>query len=67
MKKIEIKKMEIVEAPKGEYDDIIAFQIVEFSINFFGHKETFKLDTKITKEGQFVIDGNGWIPNNYKI
>ena len=37
MKNIEIKKLEKVEAPKGEYKNIIAFQLVEFSINFFGN------------------------------
>lgn len=67
MKKIEMKKFDRVEAPVGEYKDIIAFQMIEFSINFFGHEETFILDTKITKEGQFVIDGNGWIKEGYEI
>lgn len=67
MKKIEIKKLEKVIPPAGEYENIIAFQMVEFKINFFGHEETFELDTKITNEGQFVINGNGWIADNYKI
>ena len=67
MKKIDIKKLQRVEAPIGEYENIIAFQLVEFSINFFGHEETFILDTKITKEGQFVIDGNGWIKDGYQV
>ena len=67
MKKIGMKKFDRVEAPVGEYENIIAFQMIEFSINFFGHEETFILDTKITKKGQFVIDGNGWIKEGYEI
>ena len=68
MKKIQIKKLERVEAPKGEYKNIIAFQLVEFSINFFGHIENFILDTKIMNNGkQIVIDGNGFIPSGYQI
>ena len=67
MKEINVKKLQRVEAPIGEYENIIAFQLVEFSINFFGHEETFTLDTKITNEGQFVIDGNGWIKDGYQV
>lgn len=68
MKEIKIKKLERVEAPKKEYKSIIAFQLVEFSINFFGHIESFILDTKIMKNGkQIVIDGNGFIPSGYQI
>lgn len=68
MKKIEIKKLNRVEAPAGEYDDIVAFQMIKFSIDFFGNEEEFMLDSKILKDGrQLVIDGNGWIPDNYEI
>ena len=68
MKEIKIKKLEKVEAPKNEYKNIIAFQLVEFTINFFGHIETFILDTKIMKNGkQLVIDGNGFIPSGHQI
>ena len=68
MKEIKIKKMERVEAPVNEYKNIIAFQLVEFTINFFGHIETFILDTKIMKNGkQIVIDGNGFIPSGHQI
>lgn len=68
MKNTMIKKLERVEAPKGEYKNIIAFQMVEFTINFFGNIESFILDTKIMKDGkQLVIDGNGFIPSGYQI
>jgi hypothetical protein len=68
MKKIEMKKLDRVEAPKGEYKNIVAFQMVEFVINFYGNIETFLLDTKILKNGkQLVIDGNGFIPSGYEI
>ena len=68
MKNIQIKKLEKVEAPKCEYKNILAFQLVEFSINFYGHIENFILDTKIMKNGkQLVIDGNGFIPSGYQI
>ena len=49
MKKIEMNKLNRVEAPKGEYKDIVAFQMVEFVINFYGNIESFLLDTKILK------------------
>ena len=68
MKNLELKRLERVEAPKGEYKNIIAFQMIEFTINFFGNVESFILDTKIMKNGkQLVIDGNGFIPSGYQI
>lgn len=68
MKQIKIQKLNRIEAPSGEYADIVAFQLVNFSINFFGHEDEFTLDTKITSAGrQLVIDGNGWIPDGYEI
>lgn len=68
MKKVDIEKLTRVEAPEGEYKDIVAFQMVKFTIDFWGNKETFVLDTKILKNGeQRVISGNGWIEDNYKI
>ena len=57
-----------IDAPAGEHPDIVAFQMIDFSINFFGHKETFVLDTKILADGtQQVIDGNGFIPSGYVV
>lgn len=71
MKTVKTTKMNIVKAPQDEYYikmKIVAFQIVKFEINFFGHEEMFTLDTKILENGkQYVIDGNGWIPDNYEI
>ena len=60
--------MKRVEAPFGEYEDIVAFQMCEFVINFFGNIQRQMLDTKIMKDGsQVVIDGNGFIPSGYKL
>ena len=68
MKNIEIKKMKRVEAPAGEYEDIVAFQMVEFTVDFYGNKQVDLLDTKIMADGsQFVIAGNGWIPDGYEV
>lgn len=68
MKKLNINRLEKVEAPLGEYENISHFQMVEFKINFFGQEDIFVLDTKIDKEGrQFVIDGNGWISDGFEI
>jgi hypothetical protein len=68
MKQISVKKLTKVEPPKGEYDNIVAFQLVEFTINFFGHIESFILDTKILNDGrQLVIDGNGFIGQDYQV
>jgi hypothetical protein len=60
MKNLQIKKLKKVKAPKG--DENLFYQLVEFTINFYGNKMTSILDTKITKEGkQIVIGGNGFI------
>lgn len=69
MKTIEIKKHQMVNIPREyQFDNIVAVQLVEFKINFFGHIETFILDTRIDKSGkQTVIDGNGWIESGYQI
>jgi len=68
MNKVTTKKLKLVEVPKNEQDDAVAFQLVEFSINYFGSKDTFILDTKILKDGtQVVIDGNGWIKDGYLV
>ena len=65
MEKIKIKRLDKVDAEGGR--NIIAFQIVEFTISDpFNQK--FTLDTKIMKDGsQLVIDGNGWIKSGYDI
>lgn len=68
MKKIEITKLKRVEAPAGEYENITAFQMIEYVIDFFGNIISGTLDTKITNDGrQVVIDGDGYIPAGYEI
>lgn len=68
MKSIEIKKFPRIEAPAGEYDDITAFQLIEYAADFFGKKITGCLDTKIMKDGrQLVISGDGFFSDGYEI
>lgn len=67
MKTITVNKMKRVEAPVDGIN-IVAFQMVEFVINFFGSKIVSVLDTKIMKDGrQIVIDGDGYIPQGYEV
>lgn len=48
---------------KEQDGDIIAFQLVDFHIGFYGSKVTTTLDTKILSDGrQLVVDGCGLIP-----
>ena len=56
-----------VEPPEVE-NGIIAFQMVEFKINYFGNEIICNHDTKIMEDGrQFVIGGDGFIPHGYEI
>ncbi len=67
MKKITVNKMSRVEAP-ADGSGIVAFQMVEFVINFFGNEIISVLDTKIMEDGrQLVIDGDGYIPQGYEV
>ena len=64
MKAITITRLQRVEtADKRDLRvGIIAFQLVNVEINFYGKIITDTLDTKIMKDGrQIVIDGNGYI------
>ena len=64
MKAITITRLQKVEtADKRDLRvGIIAFQLVNVEINFYGKIITDTLDTKIMKDGrQIVIDGNGYI------
>jgi len=64
MKAITITRLQKVETTdkRDLRDGIIAFQLVNVEINFYGKIITDTLDTKITKDGrQIVIDGNGYI------
>ena len=66
MKNLEIKKLQKVKAPDD--DENLFYQLVEFTINFYGQTMTSILDTKITKDGkQIVIDGDGFIEAGYII
>ena len=68
MKKVEIKKLARIEAPAGEYENIVAFQMIEYVIDFFGNIISGTLDTKVLKDGrQLVIDGDGYIQAGYEI
>lgn len=68
MKSIEITKLARVDVPAGEYEDIAAFQMVEYVIDYFGSKITGSLDTKIMKDGrQLVIGGDGLFADGYEI
>ena len=64
MKAITITRLQKVEtADKRDLKiGIVAFQLVNVEINFYGKIITDTLDTKIMKDGrQIVIDGNGYI------
>ncbi|QPI18500.1 hypothetical protein [Providencia phage PSTCR7] len=61
MKTITYNKKAIVTLPEAE-GETVAFQLVEYVINFFGTEVRNTLDTRITKDGrQFFIDGDGFI------
>ena len=60
---MEIKKLQLIENTEITNEKSpIAFQLVEFTFDFYGNKQVDILDTKIMANGdQLVIDGNGWI------
>jgi hypothetical protein len=69
MKKMEIKRFEKEPAvAEIQKDGIVAFQMVEITINYFGKIMTEMHDTKILKDGrQLIINGNGFIEANLDI
>ena len=68
MRNVEITKLAINEAPAGEYADIVAFQMIEYAIDYFGNKITGCLDTKIMRDGrQLVIGGDGFFADGFEI
>lgn len=70
MKEIEVKKGALVKNTDKQLlkKGIVAFQLVVFTIKFFGKEITDTLDTKIMKDGsQIVIDGNGFIKAGYQL
>lgn len=61
MKAITFNKKTLVKLPAVD-DGIVAFQMVEYVIDFFGNEIRNTLDTKIMEDGrQIVIDGDGLI------
>ena len=70
MKTITANKMSMVKATEKEMIDagVVAFQMVEFVINFFGNEITTTHDTKIMQDGrQIVIGGCGYIADGYEV
>ncbi|CAB4131390.1 hypothetical protein UFOVP129_81 [uncultured Caudovirales phage] len=70
MKKVTVKKGALVANTDKQLlkKGIIAFQLVVFTINFYGKEIIDTLDTKIMKDGtQIVIDGNGYIKAGYQL
>jgi hypothetical protein len=65
--KVERQKFEPLK-DKNSHPDLIGFQMVNFSFDFYGIPEEFTLDTKITKEGKQIVTGNnGWIKSGQDI
>ena len=69
MKSITTNKKAKVEAPEElKAKGIVALQVVEFAINYFGAEITTEHDTKILENGrQFVIGGCGFIPEGFEV
>lgn len=70
MKTIKANKMARVANTDAEMaaQGIVAFQLVEFVIDFFGNEITTTHDTKIVQGGrQFVIGGCGYVPDGYEV
>ena len=69
MKKIEMVKRNRVEAAKEfKAQGIVAFEVVDFKINYYGSIVETSHDTKIMDDGsQFVIGGCGYIQEGYQV
>jgi len=69
-KEVKITKGQRVENPDAELQGqgIVAFQMVNFTILFYGTEIETSHDTKIMEDGsQIVIGGCGFIPDGYKL
>lgn len=67
MKTITFNKKALVNLPEVD-DGIVAFQMVEYVIDFFGNEIRGVLDTKIMEDGrQFIIGGDGFIKDGTEI
>lgn len=69
MKTITINKKEKVTAPhEFQALGVVAFQVVEFVVNYFGNEVVCAHDTKILNDGrQFVIGGDGYIKDGFEV
>lgn len=70
MKTITITKYNRVENTDIEFlnKGVVAFQLVKFSINFYGNEIETTHDTKIMSNGkQIVIGGCGYIKDGYEL
>ena len=70
MKTVTVNKLTKVENKDAEMlaQGIVAFQMVEFVISYFGSKVISHHDTKIMADGrQIVIGGDGYIPDGYEV
>lgn len=70
MKKITTTKFNRVENTDTEFlnEGIVAFQLVKFTINFYGTEIETTHDTKIMSNGQqIVIGGCGYINEGYEL
>lgn len=69
-KQIELKKLALVEVPVEHQTEegCIAFQAVEYVINYFGSKIEGRIDTKIGFDGiQRVFGGDGFFEDGKAI
>lgn len=69
MKNMRITKGQIVEAPDDMKESgVMAFQLVDFEITYFGNTIKSTHDTKIMSDGrQLVIEGDGFISAGFEI
>jgi hypothetical protein len=68
-KKLEIKKLQKVAAPSELVAaGVVAFQLVQITVNYFSQPMVGVYDTKIMADGrQFVIEGDGFIPDGFEV
>jgi hypothetical protein len=69
MKTITLNKLKRVDAHSDlKAEGIVALQVVEFTIDYFGNKVETAHDTKIMEDGrQIVIGGCGFIPDGFEV
>ena len=69
MKSITLNKKKSVDSSKEDKESgVVAFQVIEFVINYFGNIVVTEHDTKIMQDGkQFVIGGCGYIKDGFEV